>query len=329
MTARFAESGIIDVHSHPLFPSYLKALALESGGVNGEATAYGVPLPAWSLTQQLEVMEMNGIGISIMSPASLAEAIAGRKGRALARAINEEMATTVSEHPDRLGAFAIVPMDDMDAAIEESAYALDTLGLDGVYAPTHRGGIYLGDPFYNPWLDELNRRSATLFVHPLQPPNFDAAKNRLHVAILDFMFETTRMVTSMVLSGAKQRFHHINIIATHGGGAVPYLAQRIALGGQMPWAFKGGVEQSMEQIMAAISSFYYDLTASTSKAQLDALHDLVPAERLLMGFDYPLMPPQTIGPTIAGLKAYEGFGDEVKLKIARGNAIELFPRLNR
>jgi 6-methylsalicylate decarboxylase len=75
----------------------------------------------------------------------------------------------------------------------------------------------------------MDRWEVTLFVHPTVPPGFDLTAGGLNVAILEFMFESTRMAANMFLSGAKARFHRINIICTHGGGTVPYLAARIGI----------------------------------------------------------------------------------------------------
>ena len=314
---------IIDVHSHPLLDDYVRAM---NGGANRREIA-GVTLPPWSVAQHLETMDEHGIGACVLSLPSLADALVGDEGRKTARRLNEQLAAMVAEHPTRFAAFAVVPMDDMDAAITEMAYAVDELGLDGVCGAPHRHGVYLGDAAYDVWFEEMNRRAVTLFVHPGMPAYFDPAASRLNVAILEFMFETTRMVTSMVLSGAKARFSNVKIIAPHGGGTIPYLAHRIAIGAQMPWAFKDGVHVSVPEVTAALGSFYYDLTASTSPAQLDAIRHLVPTERLLMGFDYPMMPAMTIAPAIAGLATYAGFDDADKLAIRRDNALTLFPRM--
>src|SRR6266478_6289120 len=55
---------------------------------------------------------------------------------------------------------------DPDGARAEIAYALDTLKLDGVSTSTSVNDAYLGEPQFDPWFEDLNRRGATLFVHP-------------------------------------------------------------------------------------------------------------------------------------------------------------------
>jgi predicted TIM-barrel fold metal-dependent hydrolase len=135
------------------------------------------------------------------------------------------------------------------------------------------------------------------------------------------------MVANLVLSGARHRFAGIRIIATHGGGTIPYLAPRLCRAGAMPWAYPGGPPLSSAEIEAGLASFHYDLTAATSQAALSTLTRIVPIEHLLMGFDYPLMGSQTIAPALAAFEAHAGFDAQARERICRGNALGLFPRL--
>lgn len=317
--------SIIDVHSHPLLPGFKKVLKGESAPNQSSEKKLG-PQPEWSPEAHIENMDRHGIGISIGSMPGAPNAIAGASSAGLARALNEEQAAFVGTDSSRLGAFAVVPMDNMDTALTEMEYALDVLKLDGVYADTNLAGKYLGDAFYDPWFEEMNRRGTTLFVHPTAPAGFNASASNIHMSLLEFMFDTTRMVTNMVLFGAKQRFNRVNIISTHGGGTIPYLAHRISLLGALPWACRDGADLSTEEIHAALGSFYYDLTASTAPASLDALCRLVPVSRLLMGFDYPMMPQASIKPAQQLLAQYEGLTGEDKKNINVRNALRLFQR---
>ena len=315
---------IVDVHCHPLVPSFMRAFAKNSPG--GKAEARGAKLPDWSLEQQLETMDKNGIDVCILSLPDAAESMAGKVGHKAARAMNEDLANLVAKYPTRFGAFAALPMDDMDATLSEMAYALDILKFDGVCGVTQHGGKILGEPVYDPWFTEMNRRGATLFVHPARPDYFDPATNRLNVSALEYMFEQTRMITNMVLSGAKQRFDKVNIIATHAGGTMPFLANRISMIVSTQFGYKGSTLGSKD-VLDGIASFYYDLTGSTTAPVLDLTRTYIPANRMLMGFDYPLMPPETIAPAIKSFDEYKGFSESEKQQIRHGNALKLFPRL--
>jgi predicted TIM-barrel fold metal-dependent hydrolase len=154
----------------------------------------------------------------------------------------------------------------------------------------------------------------------------------LNVSILEFMFESTRTVANMVISGAKERFSKINIISTHGGGTIPYLAARIELLEplfELLEPLSGRRVMTDAEIQSGLSSFYYDLTAATSTPSLAALKKFISPTRLLMGFDFPMMPTTTIAPAQDQLAANGGFDDEATEAILFGNAQKLFPRLGK
>src|SRR6266850_954967 len=222
-------AAMIDVHAHAFLPSWLDAYAKVTQSPSDAIKFAGGILPRWSVERHLEVMDGHGIAASILSWPGATAFLKGAEARALARRMNEEFAEIVAQHPTRFGAFAVVPMDDVEAAAEETAYALDVLQLDGVSAITSFGGRYLGHASFDPWFAEMNRRSATLFAHPGAPPNFDPNALGVNVAVMEFMFESTRMVANMVFTGAKAKYSAMKIISTHGGGTVPYLSGRLSI----------------------------------------------------------------------------------------------------
>ena len=154
----------IDVHHHVLPGFYLQALE-----TLGKRTTFGIRLPDWSLKAHLEVMDKCKIAVGM---ASIPMLYSDRDafGRDLARQCNEFLASMRSEHPTRFGAFASLPLPDVDGALEEATYALDTLLLDGVILISHVAGHYVGDPENDPLFAALNRRSTVVYSHPGNPP---------------------------------------------------------------------------------------------------------------------------------------------------------------
>jgi 6-methylsalicylate decarboxylase len=51
--------------------------------------------------------------------------------REIARCVNEYTAALVAKRPHRFGNFATTPLPDIDSALRELEYALDTLRADG------------------------------------------------------------------------------------------------------------------------------------------------------------------------------------------------------
>jgi predicted TIM-barrel fold metal-dependent hydrolase len=199
--------------------------------------------------------------------------------------------------------------------------------LDGVSTSTSVNDVYLGEPQFDPWFEELSRREATLFVHPTFTKASLTVLNGLNPSVLEFMFDTTRMITNMVATGAKKRFSNIKIISTHGGGTIPYLVNRIQTLEHVFGVGPGRLELSPKEVREGIASFYYDLTAATSDAQLDAILKLVPVSHLLMGLDFPLMPESTFAPAIADITRYPAFNEADLQSLSYGNAGRLYPAL--
>jgi 6-methylsalicylate decarboxylase len=307
---------IIDVHSHAI-------LAFGEGAPVGE----GQKQPDWSVESALSYMEEHHVSACVLSDPDSANHATGQEARDIARRINETLADIVSRHPNRFGAVATLPGQDADGAVAEIVYALDTLKMDGVSTSTSINDVYLGEPQFDPWFEELNRRGSTLFVHPTFTKAAQTLLNGLNPSVLEFMFDTTRMIANMVATGAKKRFSNIKIISTHGGGTIPFLVNRIQTLEHTFGVGPGRLELSSEEVREGIASFYYDLTAATSEAQLGAILKLVPVSQLVMGLDFPLMPKSTFAPAIADVGRYPAFSENDLQSLSYGNAGRLYPAL--
>jgi predicted TIM-barrel fold metal-dependent hydrolase len=324
-----AGRGIIDVHSHALLPVWLNAVSSLTGQPRDKLMIAGTPVPPWSVESHLAMMDANGIAACVLSWPGAAGFLKGKPARDLARAMNEEFANIIARHPKRFGAFAVVPTDDMEGCVEEMSYALDVLKLDGVATGTHVAGVYLGDARFDTWFEEMNRRKVTLFVHPMPPPGIEHVGMTINPAILEFMFDSTRMATNMVLSGAKKRFADIKMICTHGGGTIPYLSSRISL---LEPVFGAGPNRPVlttQEVLQGLTSFYFDLTASTASTSLAAVHRFVPSSQMMLGFDFPMMPAATVPGVLGMFDSNQELTADDRQRIVQGTALGLFPEISR
>jgi 6-methylsalicylate decarboxylase len=318
MTASALPSGI-DVHHHAIPPVYREALG-RAGLVD---PIPGVDYPAWSVAQTLELMDRHGIAVAVLSITEpgvhFADVSVARK---LAREVNEFYAELIRERPHRFGAFAAMPLPDVDAALEELTYAIDVLGLDGVGMMTNYGGRYLGDERFDPVLAELARRELPVFVHPASPPTTEQLG--LPVSLYEFTFDTTRTVANLLYRGTLDRYPELRMILSHAGGAVPFLAKRLTYGPTITGALAGGPPRDA---IASLERLYYDTAMSASQYALPSLRALVDPSHILLGTDYPFMPEETTVETLAGLEEFDGFDAADRAAIARDNAMGLFARL--
>ena len=239
----------------------------------------------------------------------------------LARHCNEYAAELRRDHPLRFGMFASLPLPDVDASLKEIGYALDVLKADGIGLMTNYGGRYPGEADFAPVFDELERRKAVVYFHPTAAL-CGFALDTIPAATLEFPFDTTRAIVSLLVGGTFARCRNIRFIFSHAGGAVPFLAERIARLEARP-EFKKSVPDG---VVAELKRLRYDTALSANRFAFRALLELVPAANVLFGSDYPFAPEATMTASVRGLKTL-GLAATDLLAIERGNALELFPRL--
>jgi 6-methylsalicylate decarboxylase len=206
--------------------------------------------------------------------------------RALACRCNDFLAEMVRSRPDRFGGFAILPLPDVEAALEELARALDQLGLDGVVLLTNALGHYLGDPLYRRLFDELQRRAALVFIHPTLSPDASAHGLGIPDSLLDFPVDTSRTVAHMHYSGTFARTPDVKYVVSHAGSTVPFLAKRFAIIDEM-----GVVPDEDGTRGSAADTFrrlYFDTAAAWSDPTLHTLREVVGLDHVQYGSDYPV-----------------------------------------
>ncbi|MYQ79659.1 MULTISPECIES: amidohydrolase family protein [unclassified Streptomyces] len=287
-------TGLIDVHAHFVTDAY--ADAARSAGIEHPD---GMPgWPSWSVERHLDLMDDAGIAKSYLSVSSPGVHFGDdRAARALAREVNEYGARVRAGHPHRFGQFASLPLPDVEGALTEAAYALDVLGADGVAVETNHHGLYPGDPRLEPLWEALDSRGALVFVHPTSPPHADETALGRPRPMLEFLFDTARAASDLLLRGVFTRHPRIRWVLTHGGGALPLLADRIDLfrtltgGGDGP----GAVEQ--------LGRLWYDMAGTPFPRQIPALDAAFSTERLLYGSDYCWTPAEAARAQIASVDA--------------------------
>src|SRR5260370_32847998 len=160
--------------------------------------------PQWSPESAIAFMDSQEIATGILS--LTAPSVVGWKTierREMARRVNEYTADLVARRPDRYGNFATPPLPDVDGALRELEYALDTLRADGVILLSNYAGKYLGDAAFEPVWAELDPRQAVVFVHPGQPPLPPAVG--VAGPLVDYPFATTRAAGPPVRYGLEAR----------------------------------------------------------------------------------------------------------------------------
>jgi len=319
--AQGAPAKLIDTHHHFYPPAYMKAwLDWED---QRKIPHFGVQA-AWTPQNDLEAMDKNGITTAVLSlPSTPGVWFDGAAGSAhdIARMCSDFAAEMVRNHPGRYGLFAPLSMMDIDATLKEIEYAFDTLHADGVNLQTNYGDKWLGDATYKPVLEELNRRKAVAYVHPLVASCCGRLSVGAFPAVIEVPHDTTRTVTSLLLSGSFAQQRDIKWLFSHGGGTIPFLAGRIEAFYEQRARSAGGF--APDGIEAEFRRLYYDTANATHPAAMAALMKLVPVSQITYGTDYPYFPLNQID----ALRQLDLPAADLAA-IMNGNAARLLPRLS-
>ncbi len=309
------DGGRIDLHAHITPRGYVDELrridAIPDHGLHD-----------WSVEQTVEMMDAWGTASAVLSLTPPGVYFGDQShANALARAVNEEIAGVVRDRPDRFGGLAVLPLPDVDAALDELAYALDELALDGVELFTNVAGTYLGDPSWDPLFDELDRRQAFVLVHPAAPPYRSPIEYPNY--LVEFPMDTTRSVVSLLYSGTLERCRDISFLLSHLGGMVPFIGHRIRSLTLRTDAFDAKVPRGPLEYLRRL---YYDTGLSANEGALRATLALTDVGHIVYGTDWPYaeVPPGSSDPQ-PGLSSV--LDDADRDAVGRTNAASLVPRL--
>jgi aminocarboxymuconate-semialdehyde decarboxylase len=234
--------------------------------------------------RRIEDMDRVGIDVEVISLSTPNVYFAPPERQAeVARLVNDAYADLAARHPTRFKGFASIPMDDPDAALRELERALDELRMNGVIVLSNINGRALTDPRYRPFFVECDRRRVCVFIHPMIPANAEPFSEYVLGPIIGFPFDTTLAVARLCYAGVFRELPNIRWILGHLGGAVPYLMERMDNG----WRDFAECRVNIDELPSVyLKRLYYD-TVSFSAPSLMLTRELVGADHMVMGSDYP------------------------------------------
>jgi predicted TIM-barrel fold metal-dependent hydrolase len=218
------------------------------------------------------------------------------------------MAELVSKYPDRfVAAIALLPMNDVEAAIEESDRAITELGFRGIYVHSNINGKPLDAPEFLPLFEKMAAYDLPVYIHPWRgndDPEYSSETESKYAIASTFgwPYETTAAMTRIVFSGLFERFPGLKVVTHHCGGMVSFYEQRIVQHyGQFGSKYHdyGDYIRGLKKApIEYYKMFYNDTAIHGNTPALMLAYSFWGAEHLIFGADMPL------GDAMFGMRSY-------------------------
>ena len=315
----------IDLHSHAITKNYIDYIK-----ANGAELDEGFPIPAWDVEKHLSFMDEAGIQSSVLTMPAPQPYFGDAEASALVcRSFNEECTALKARYPDRFMFCAALPLPDVNAAIREAVYALDTLKADGVKLATNAYGQYLGGPELDTLFSVLNERGAVVILHPHRPePVNQQVMQQTPLAMQEYLSETTRAVANMITRNVLARYPNVKVVVPHCGAYLPLAVPRMKSLTAVMQANKMVGEIDWQ---ANLNSLYFDLAGAHSPEVIRMMLTITTPDHLLYGSDYPYVAPQVVVKGLQRMQQYltdEPDLEPYKEMILYKNALKLFGKTN-
>jgi aminocarboxymuconate-semialdehyde decarboxylase len=322
---------VIDVHTHMFTTKWLELLKKEGGQYNIQTRPDGqqeifrgntpVVLPQkghfdWAL--RIKHMDEAGVDVSVVSLTCPNVYWGGEEVscRAAAEA-NDNVAEAQGKYADRIRWFASLPWEYPERAIEELNRSC-AQGAVGVMVLANVAGKSLTDPMFAPIWAEIDKRALPVLVHPTDPPGvdlMDMTKFDLSWSV-GFMFDTTLAITRMIFEGFFDQYPNMKVIASHGGGTLPYLVGRFEKGDEVELPSRRQMKRKPTDYLRHI---YYD-SITYDVRSLKYLIEIVGPEHVMFGTDWPHWVHDTTG----AFKNTAQLPDAQMKAVRAGNAQRVF-----
>jgi aminocarboxymuconate-semialdehyde decarboxylase len=277
----------VDVHAHCYVPEALALLGAEASSVLPPVK--GVKEHFIVVSERLKAMDDMRIDTEILSINPFWYRRELGVAERITRLQNEKMAELCAVNPQRLGAFASLPMQFPDAAVRELEYAMTKLKLRGAAIGGSVSGTDFSDPQFHPVLAKAEELGAVLFIHPQSTP--ELAKrfkgNGWVSNVIGNPLDTTIALQRLIYDGTLDKFPKLKIIAAHGGGYLGSYAERM---NHSCFVSPQNCDPSIvlkKKPTEYLNQIYFDALVFTPEA-LRHLVAQVGASQVVIGTDHPI-----------------------------------------
>ncbi len=287
----------VDAYAHISPPRYTEILRNEFPGFYNNMLGRCTPL--FDLAERFRIMDTypGVVQVLTVGPVPPLEAFADSpRSVDLARLANDEMAELVGKYRDRfVAAIALLPMNNMEAALKETDRAISDLGFRGIYVHSNINGKPLDSEEFLPLYEKMAQYNLPIYIHPWRGDDFadyrtEEQSKYAIASIFGWPYETTVAMTRLVFSGILEKYPNLKFITHHCGGMVAFYEQRIlqhyvlqertGRGSYMKGLSKSPLEY--------YKMFYNDTAIHGNTPALMLAYHFWGAEHIVFGADMPL-----------------------------------------
>jgi len=243
--------------------------------------------------RRIEEMDASGVGAEVISPMPplLRYDLPEGDGAALARHVNEFTAEMTSHDPNRLIGIGMAAMQSPDRATEELS-AIKELGLAGVEIASNILGDSIGHEKFLPFFQEAERLELSVFVHAMPAPTERLPNSGMGTYVVGI--EGMLAAASLILGGTAEACPNLRVSFSHAAGGLAMILPRAN------YFWGGSWNEEPRDLSRAVMPddgpspmdyarrFYYDSMVFDHRT-IRYLIDLLGADRLLVGSDFPAM----------------------------------------
>jgi len=269
---------LIDVHAHQFPDRYAELMARHGRQLLAMLTGA-------TLDERIRQMDEAQVDMQVLSPSNLMPYLENETdAREAARVLNDGYAELTHRLPQRFKAYVSLPLPHIEASLREMERGLGQLGMAGITFGCSILNRSVTDKEFEPLYQEMNRRRAVLFFHPM-------VNGICAPLITDFglegaagtAIEDTVVVLHMIVRQIPHRYPDIKMIVPHLGGLIPMLLNRMdnqiaAMHRDLP-----------EKPSMTARRFWYDTVGHGSHAALRCACEAFGSEHLVTGSDYPVL----------------------------------------
>jgi len=228
---------------------------------------------------------------------------------------NDALSLLVKKYPKQVAALGMIPLQDVAFAIKELERVMH-LGLKGVEIGAHVNGVYPGDKSFRPFWEACESLDAFVFIHPVEGGGRAELRDYYMWNVIGNPMDTTIAAGHLILSGVMDAFPRLKVLLAHGGGTLPFIHGRLDRGFKQRPEINKVISKAPTEYL---KQFYFD-TITHDVTVLRSLVDLVGADHVLLGSDYPF---DMGNENPVELVRVAGFDIETETKILGGNATRL------